>query len=447
MGAALALMAHSASAQSQPGEASLRDAAECNPRAGLPRFLSKCEKGESLRIAYFGGSITAQAGWRVQSLELLRKLYPQAIFEEIDASIGGTGSHLGVFRLDNDIIQKKPDLVFVEFATNDSFNIGDQASQKITTQGMEGIVRSLRKALPECEICFVYTLTEPWFKTLQDGKMSPAATAHEGVADRYGIPTIHMGIEIADLEKAGKLAIKSPREMVQQVAGKELDKTSGTQANPEGKIPFSPEGVHPYIDTGHKLYTAAIERSLPKIKEASHTASSDQVPPPLDDGYIQNVSFLPVDAARLEGPWEKVESPGRAFKRSELDRFVPSVWIGRPGAILSFKFKGKSLMLYGISGPASGNIEITLDGATFRRNTFDKYSNYWRLNPFFLPAGSQAAQVHTFSLKVLPDGIEKRPLLAEIKREKDFDENPSAFESVEFVLGGVCIEGGTITEK
>ena len=44
-------------------------AEECRPRAGLPNFLKKAsQKGAEVRIGYFGGSITAQPGWRVLGL-------------------------------------------------------------------------------------------------------------------------------------------------------------------------------------------------------------------------------------------------------------------------------------------------------------------------------------------------------------------------------------------
>ena len=44
-------------------------AQECRPRAGWPNFFAKAATpGADLRIAYFGGSITAQAGWRPKTL-------------------------------------------------------------------------------------------------------------------------------------------------------------------------------------------------------------------------------------------------------------------------------------------------------------------------------------------------------------------------------------------
>jgi hypothetical protein len=38
-------------------------------RAGLPNFNSKASKGDSVRVAYLGGSITVQNGWRVLSFD------------------------------------------------------------------------------------------------------------------------------------------------------------------------------------------------------------------------------------------------------------------------------------------------------------------------------------------------------------------------------------------
>jgi len=65
----------------------LRNAVECTPRGGLPNFIAKLEKGESVKIVYFGGSITEQSGWRVQSLAYFQKMYPMAKLSEVNAAI------------------------------------------------------------------------------------------------------------------------------------------------------------------------------------------------------------------------------------------------------------------------------------------------------------------------------------------------------------------------
>ena len=60
-------------------------------RDGLGNVLAKLERGEEVRIAYLGGSITAARGWRVTSREWFAQRFPKATVSEIHAAIGGTG--------------------------------------------------------------------------------------------------------------------------------------------------------------------------------------------------------------------------------------------------------------------------------------------------------------------------------------------------------------------
>ena len=77
--------------------------------------------------------------------------YPEVKWSEIYAAIGGTGSDLGVYRVQQDALRHKPDLLFVEFAVND----GSADPVKIQ-KSMEGIVRQAWTSNPEMDILFVY---------------------------------------------------------------------------------------------------------------------------------------------------------------------------------------------------------------------------------------------------------------------------------------------------
>jgi hypothetical protein len=83
----------------------LADAVECRPRDALPNVLEKLRAGGEVRIAYFGGSITAQEGWRVKTLKWFQEQFPKAKVSEINAAIGGTGSDLGAFRFRQDVLE------------------------------------------------------------------------------------------------------------------------------------------------------------------------------------------------------------------------------------------------------------------------------------------------------------------------------------------------------
>src|SRR3954449_11822405 len=94
------LLASVAAAFGQKPDFPLVAAEECHPRQGLPNFFAKAAHPEGeIKVGYLGGSITAQAGWRVKSLAHFREMFPEAKFAEINAAIGGTGSDLGVFRV------------------------------------------------------------------------------------------------------------------------------------------------------------------------------------------------------------------------------------------------------------------------------------------------------------------------------------------------------------
>jgi len=59
------------------------------------------------------------------------------------------------------------------------------------------------------DICFVYTLAGDMLETLKQEHFPRSASAMEKVAEHYGIPSIHMGVELARFEKAGKLSFKA----------------------------------------------------------------------------------------------------------------------------------------------------------------------------------------------------------------------------------------------
>ena len=243
-------------------------------RGGLPNFNKKLRAGEPVRIAYFGGSITAQEGWRPQSLEYFRSLSPTGKVEQIHAAIGGTGSELGAFRLEQDVLRHRPDLVFIEFAVNDH---GARAER--IRNAIEGIVRQIRKAYPECDICFVYTITTANLKSYQAGKLPPSAAVMEEIAEYYRIPTVNISYEVAQLEKEGKLIMAGTPGGMTRVSGDELNTNSDLPKNAEGKIVFSGDGVHPYPDTGHRIYTAMLARALPVLLKTG-TAGAAKLPAP-----------------------------------------------------------------------------------------------------------------------------------------------------------------------
>lgn len=160
-------------------------------REGLPHVAAKLAGGGSVTVAFLGGSITkggGAAGFSAAIPRWLQERHPKTTVTAINAGINGTDSAFGAARTDRDLIAKKPDLVFVEFAVNDG--TVDRSGD------MERIVRKLWTADPACDVVFLYTVSEEQLASWKSGGLPRAAAAHERVAAFYGIPSIGLGVDL-----------------------------------------------------------------------------------------------------------------------------------------------------------------------------------------------------------------------------------------------------------
>jgi hypothetical protein len=398
-------------------------AEECHPRGGLPNFFKKAETpGAKIRVGYLGGSITAQNGWRVKTLAHFQKTWPQAQFSEINAAIGGTGSDLGVFRVKQDVLDKNPDLLFVEFAVNDGGASPDQIYRC-----MEGIVRQTWRALPECDICFVYTLTEQLAPAMLEGKFQRSASAMEKVADHYGIPTIHMAMEVAKLATEGKLVWKAP-----------LPKTDEEKAALGDKLVFAPDGVHPHPETGHELYLQAIVRSLEPIRAASKRAGPHALPAPFVATNFENAKLVPITEATLSKGFTFLDPAKDEFGKRWASRMTALHRGSQPGETITFKFKGTRAAIYDLVGPDCGQVTLMLDNQPPKViPRFDAYCTYHRLATLVI--GSDLPdEVHTVKIEIHPDQPDKAAILAKNANKID---KPERYNGTAIYPGAILLVG------
>lgn len=421
----------------EPSDFTPRDAVEFTPRGGLPNFLAKLKRGEPVKIAYFGGSITAQTGWRVQSRKWLQEQFPEAEISEIHAAIGGTGSSLGVFRLEADALNDKPDLLFVEFAVNDA-----AASPESIRKAMEGIVRKTWRLLPETDICFVYTVTAKDTPGLAAGKMKRSESVMEEIADHYAIPSVHMGVEVARIEKDGKLVMQSADSLMTRVSGDELNEAAAMATDTEGRIIFSKDGVHPYPETGHVLYTQALTRSLEKL-DGIGTAGPHVLPEPLISDNWEGAKQIPLDQAGgvFDGEFTKLDPKSDAIAKAFADRLV-GMWKFEPGASFTFKFKGTKAAIYDILGPEGARVELTVNGNSREVTRFDKYCTYNRLNTLGI-GENMPDQVYEIKVTVMDEKFDKGAVLAE-RNAEDFTKSPEKYTPTNWYAGSIFIVGDLV---
>lgn len=78
--------------------------------------------GHSVPAGYFkAGRVNTQAAYPQLFLKFINKRYPFAVVNSIVTAIGGENSEQGAERFKSDVLAKKPDLLFIDYALNDRY--------------------------------------------------------------------------------------------------------------------------------------------------------------------------------------------------------------------------------------------------------------------------------------------------------------------------------------
>jgi lysophospholipase L1-like esterase len=339
-------------------------------REGLGRSFHHLAKTGELTIGYFGGSITAGAGaskssetsFRALTTKSYRDTFPAAKITEVNAAIGGTGSDLGAFRCHKDLLDRNPDLVFVEFAVNDS---GAKPDRIHST--MEGIVRQIWQSNPAADIVFLYTVAKSTGAIYDRGETPPAVIADEEVAEAYRIPSINIGKAIWQQIHDGK-------------------QTWATML---------PDNTHPN-DAGYAIYTKAITDFL-----SAHRSDKEE---PAHATLRAPISPMPWEKAHLVDASEIAAEGWNHDEPSARKQFPHSIATPEPGKELKYRFNGTVIGVYWVIAPDSGDIEYSIDGgAPQHASSWDKYAlRFTRVN-YKIFSDNLAPGDHELVLKVLPE--------------------------------------------
>ena len=89
----------------------------------LAQKLTAAENGESLTVAYLGGSITEGKNYTTPFSNYLKNTFAKGSFKEVNAGMSGTSSVVGLVRSEKDIVSQNPDIIFLEFSVNDHEDI------------------------------------------------------------------------------------------------------------------------------------------------------------------------------------------------------------------------------------------------------------------------------------------------------------------------------------
>jgi lysophospholipase L1-like esterase len=361
---------------------SISGAAGDQTRRNIGLFFDKLRAGVPVTVAYLGGSITAGAGasnlektsFRALVTDWLRKNHPKSEITELNAAINNTGSSggslYGALRARRDLIAYKPDLVFVEFAVNDT-NEDEAAARK----AIEGLLRQLLVVAQPPEVVMLYAT---------NAKRGVRAEWHETIASHYRVPSINLQNRVWAMIEEGKT---QPAELW----------PASSRPSASWKDTVTPS------DAGHRLYADLITSFLADQEKTPPAPLMRSLPPPLISDEMNYGEFKAIVEIKPERGSAREHG---ATWRAELnnDRTLPAGLLvsDKAGAQVEYYFEGSVIGLSYRAGPDCGVIECLIDGkpAPAPLARVDTYSRTSQLGARII-AGGLGPGEHKLTIRVL----------------------------------------------
>ena len=333
----------------------------------LRRVFEKAERGETVRVAAIGGSITegAAAGgeeyrWATLFANGWRELFPKARIEFLSAGVGATGSLIGAFRYALDVSPFKPDVLAVDFSVNDDDN--DESRQT-----MEGLIRH---AMREGAAVILLGMT--------CGNGASAQAAHIEAARKYGVPFVSYRDAVMPRIKSGDLTWADIG-------------ADNIHPNRRGHA-IAGELVNLFVRDELRRHEAARGDGNPAGPFPS--VPSPDVTDPFETGSFTPFSKVPLTENRGFSPY-KEDRPG----------WGEGLMSTNAGDRVAFTFTGSSAVLLYRRGnlPCGlGRARIVVDGVelTERPLGYAKGMTWWKTPPIWLCRGKPGG--HTVEIETLP---------------------------------------------
>lgn len=293
-------------------------------RGALTKTLEAIKRG-SLTIGFIGGSITdarSRTRWPEPVIAWFVDKFPNVKIIVENAAIGATGSDLGVFRAERDLIERNCNLIFVEFAVNDK---DDPTEKRMRTR--EGLLRKLLTS--KSELVLTYTYSMDMYEHMISGEIPPSIVEFEILAHYYNIGSIWMGLYALDEVMKGLIRWEE----------------------------WLPDGLHPELRGSYTYGQSVIvylekelfNRPMDLVKGINY-----EMPISYNKYNWEKAYILPFSKVKLKGPW----TIRRCTTFQWMDQVLDTSVIG---AELSFLFTGTGLMLGFDFGKASAEFVYRLD--------------------------------------------------------------------------------------
>ena len=347
-------------------------------RNGLQNSQIQFERNKKGRVAFLGGSITYNGGWRDSITNYLKNKFPETEFEFIAAGIPSMGTTPAAFRLERDVLSKgKIDLLFEEAAVNDGSNNRTSVEQ---IRAMEGIVRHLRKSNPLIDVVMMHFVDPSKMKVYREGKIPEVIKNHNKVAEHYGISTINLAQEVTERIDNGEFTWKDDF-----------------------------KNLHPSL-FGQGVYAHSMIQFLEAVFNGSldndDKIKAHDLPNPLDEFNYENGVLMDVKNIKLKKGW--IINPswnpndGKKVRLNYVD--VPMLISETPGSLLKLTFEGNTVGIAVAAGQDAGIIKYRIDKGEWQKlNLFTPWSKSLHLPWYYTLASGLENKKHQLELKIAND--------------------------------------------
>lgn len=345
-------------------------------RQGIRNSLIRFQRNKTGRVAFLGGSITYNTGWRDSISNYLQTRFPDTEFQFINAGIPSMGSTPAAFRLERDVTgEGAVDLLFVEAAVNDAAN-GRSPEEQV--RAMEGIVRHVRHPNPASDIVMMHFVDPGKMDTYRSGQVPDVIKNHEKVAAHYQVGTINLAKEVTERIDAGEFSWEEDFKNLHP----------------------SPFGQGVYFRS-MKIF---LDNAWAVAVDTDEKIQLYDLPEPIDPANYTEGALIEPHKARLVAGWQMVENwkpdDGKGTRANYVD--VPMLIAREAGATLDFTFRGNAVGIAIAAGPDAGIIEYRIDNRNWQKqDLFTPWSQQLHLPWYYTLAAGLTDGKHVLQLRTV----------------------------------------------
>ncbi len=327
----------------------------------MKRAIDKARRGEDVTIVYLGGSITmrkkelADRGYAEQSFRFFKENYvADGKLTYINSGMNGTSSLIGLIRLERDVLQYRPDIVFVEFSVNDS-------KDSLYREAFESMIVRLLESDNKPAVLLLFLQSEGGYSC--QGHM-------QAIGEHYQLPMISVCDAIQAEIESGRMKWSE----------------------------YADDNIHPHA-RGNDLVAIFLSNYYWVVDKEPEDETVDILPEPFYGTAYKDMKLL--DSSNL-----KPLSTG-GFKSSDTIPDFPKGWVHdalTENTSFVFKLWCRHLfIIYKESGELTeGDIILTMDGEYV--GTFSGYRTFGWNNPTVKPVFfKEEGQEHVIDIRMVKE--------------------------------------------